>query len=93
MPLDGNPVVPQLRTNLGKGQVPSRKEGRGPRRSRHFSEAVDSFPEMSKITFKGLRKDGEEEGEGSNGTEVFSAPVGASEGFEGPTVAQSKYPE
>ncbi|MBW0587816.1 hypothetical protein O181_127531, partial [Austropuccinia psidii MF-1] len=37
-PLDGTPAVPQLRAKLDRGPIlagaaPSRKEGRGPRRS------------------------------------------------------------
>ncbi|MBW0490920.1 hypothetical protein O181_030635 [Austropuccinia psidii MF-1] len=37
-PLDGTPAVPQLRAQLDRrprmeGEAPSRKEGRGPRRS------------------------------------------------------------
>ncbi|MBW0528037.1 hypothetical protein O181_067752 [Austropuccinia psidii MF-1] len=38
VPLDGTPAVPQLRAQLDRGpcmqgEAPSRKEGRGPRRS------------------------------------------------------------
>ncbi|MBW0498317.1 hypothetical protein O181_038032 [Austropuccinia psidii MF-1] len=48
-PLDGTPEVPQLRAQLGRGAImegaaPSRKEGRGPRRSSSFSGVVGSFP-------------------------------------------------
>ncbi|MBW0503829.1 hypothetical protein O181_043544 [Austropuccinia psidii MF-1] len=40
-PLDDTPAVPQLRAHLGRGPnvegaAPSRKEGRGPRRSSSF---------------------------------------------------------
>ncbi|MBW0473397.1 hypothetical protein O181_013112 [Austropuccinia psidii MF-1] len=70
-PLDGTPTVPQLRAKLDRGPIlegaaPSRKEGRGPRRS-----------------------NGEEEEEESDGTEGFPAPVGVSQGTEGPAPAQS----
>ncbi|MBW0461081.1 hypothetical protein O181_000796 [Austropuccinia psidii MF-1] len=43
VPLDGTPEVPQLRAHLDRGPnlegaEPSRKEGRGPRRSIFFQE-------------------------------------------------------
>ncbi|MBW0561880.1 hypothetical protein O181_101595 [Austropuccinia psidii MF-1] len=49
VPLDGTPAVPQLRGHLDRGLVmggaaPSRKEGRGPRRSSSFSGVVGTFP-------------------------------------------------
>ncbi|MBW0522198.1 hypothetical protein O181_061913 [Austropuccinia psidii MF-1] len=53
---------------------------------------------MSKTTFKGLGKDGEKEeensveGEESEDTEAVPAPVGASEGIGGPTIAKSNQP-
>ncbi|MBW0512996.1 hypothetical protein O181_052711 [Austropuccinia psidii MF-1] len=48
-PLDGTPAVPQLRAQLDRGPhmegaEPSRKEGRGPRRSSSFSGVVAGFP-------------------------------------------------
>ncbi|MBW0489186.1 hypothetical protein O181_028901 [Austropuccinia psidii MF-1] len=48
-PPDGTPAVPQLRAHLDRGsnlegEAPSRKEGRGPRRSTSFSGVVGSFP-------------------------------------------------
>ncbi|MBW0555666.1 hypothetical protein O181_095381 [Austropuccinia psidii MF-1] len=57
-PLDGTPAVPQLRAQLDRGphmegEVPSRKEGRGPRRSSSFSGVVGGFPGTSRATFKG----------------------------------------
>ncbi|MBW0466567.1 hypothetical protein O181_006282 [Austropuccinia psidii MF-1] len=47
-PLDGTPTVPQLRAQLDRGPhmegaAPSRKEGRGPRRSNSFSGVVGGF--------------------------------------------------
>ncbi|MBW0530661.1 hypothetical protein O181_070376 [Austropuccinia psidii MF-1] len=53
---------------------------------------------MSKTTFRGPGEDGEEEEENSveeeesDGTEAAPAPVGASEGTRGPTLAQSNQP-
>ncbi|MBW0505613.1 hypothetical protein O181_045328 [Austropuccinia psidii MF-1] len=55
VPLDGTPAAPQLRAHLDRGPVtesaePSRKEGRGPRRSISFSGVVGSFPgPLSKV--------------------------------------------
>ncbi|MBW0524200.1 hypothetical protein O181_063915 [Austropuccinia psidii MF-1] len=58
VPLDCTPTVPQLRAQLDrgphlKGAEPSRKEGRGPRRSSSFSGVVGGFPVLSRTTFKG----------------------------------------
>ncbi|MBW0545127.1 hypothetical protein O181_084842 [Austropuccinia psidii MF-1] len=55
-PLHGTPTVPQLRDQLERGPnlegvVPSRKEGRGPRRSSSFSGVVGSFSGLSRTTF------------------------------------------
>ncbi|MBW0584766.1 hypothetical protein O181_124481 [Austropuccinia psidii MF-1] len=47
---------------------------------------------MSRNTFRGPGEDGEEEEEDSDGTESAPAPVGASEGTRGPTLAQSDQP-
>ncbi|MBW0464593.1 hypothetical protein O181_004308 [Austropuccinia psidii MF-1] len=57
-PLDGTPAVPQLRAQLDRGPrmegaAPSRKEGRGPRRSHNSSGVVGQFPGLSRTTFKG----------------------------------------
>ncbi|MBW0496124.1 hypothetical protein O181_035839 [Austropuccinia psidii MF-1] len=101
--LDGTPAVPQLRAQFDRGPImegaaPSRKEGRGPRRSNSFSGVVGQFPGLSRTTFKGPGEDGEEEEENSvekeqsDGTEGVPAPVGASQGTEGPTLAQSNKP-
>ncbi|MBW0569174.1 hypothetical protein O181_108889 [Austropuccinia psidii MF-1] len=51
-PLDGTPTVPQLRAKLDRGPIlegeaPSRKEGRGPRRSSSFSEVLGKMSEPS----------------------------------------------
>ncbi|MBW0496544.1 hypothetical protein O181_036259 [Austropuccinia psidii MF-1] len=67
-----------------EGEAPSRKEGRGPRRSNSFSQAVGIFTGPSRTAFKGPGKDGEEEEENyvekeySDGTEAVPTPVGAS---------------
>ncbi|MBW0521269.1 hypothetical protein O181_060984 [Austropuccinia psidii MF-1] len=50
VPLDGTPAVPQLRTQLGRGPhmegaEPSRKEGRGPRRSISLSGVENPMEE------------------------------------------------
>ncbi|MBW0528966.1 hypothetical protein O181_068681 [Austropuccinia psidii MF-1] len=102
-PLDGTPAVPPLKAPLDRGPIkeveaPSRKEGRVPRRSNSFSGVVGGFPGMSRTTFRGPGEDGEEEEENSveeeesDGTEAAPAPVGASEGTRGPTLAQSDQP-
>ncbi|MBW0472033.1 hypothetical protein O181_011748 [Austropuccinia psidii MF-1] len=102
VPLDGTPVVPQLRPHSERGPViegeaPSRKEGRGPRISISFSGVVGWFPGLSRTTFKDPGEDGGEEEssveeEESYGTESVPAPVGASQGTGGPTLAQSNQP-
>ncbi|MBW0526246.1 hypothetical protein O181_065961, partial [Austropuccinia psidii MF-1] len=103
-PLDGTPEVPQLRAQLDRGpnlerEAPSRKEGRGPSRSSSFSGVVGSFPGISRTTFKGPGEYGEEdeensvEEEESEGTQGVPAPVGASQGTGGPTLAQSNQSE
>ncbi|MBW0473342.1 hypothetical protein O181_013057 [Austropuccinia psidii MF-1] len=94
-PLDGPPEVPQLRAHLDRGlnlegEAPSRKEGRGPRRSSSFSEVVGGFPGLSRTNSKGPGEDGEEEE--SDGTEGVPAPVGASQGTGGPALAQYNLP-
>ncbi|MBW0586378.1 hypothetical protein O181_126093 [Austropuccinia psidii MF-1] len=102
-PLDGTPAVPQLRAQLDRGPrmegaAPSRKEGRGPRRSCSFSGVVGGFPGLSRTISKGPGEDGEEEEENSveeeesDGTEGVPAPVEASQGTGGPTLAQSNQP-
>ncbi|MBW0483320.1 hypothetical protein O181_023035 [Austropuccinia psidii MF-1] len=81
-----------------EGEAPSRKEGRDTRRSNSFSGVVSRFPGLSRTTFKGPGQDcGEEEEnsveeEESDGTEGVPAPVGASQGTGGPTLAQSNKP-
>ncbi|MBW0506210.1 hypothetical protein O181_045925 [Austropuccinia psidii MF-1] len=103
VPLDGTPAVSQLRARLDRGPTlegaaPSRKEGRGPRRSISLSGVVGGFPGLSRTSPKVQGEDDEEEEEnsveeeGSNGTEAAPAPVGASEGTRGPTLAQSDQP-
>ncbi|MBW0584012.1 hypothetical protein O181_123727 [Austropuccinia psidii MF-1] len=102
-PLDGTPAVSQLRAKsdrgtILKGAAPSRKEGRGPRRSSSFSGVVGLFCGTSRTNFRGPGEDGEEEEEnsveeeGSNGTEGVPSPVEASQGTGGPTLAQSNQP-
>ncbi|MBW0464113.1 hypothetical protein O181_003828 [Austropuccinia psidii MF-1] len=81
-----------------EGEEPSRKEVRGQRSSRSFSGVVGAFPGISKNLFKGPGEGGEEEEENSveekdyYGTEAVPAPVGASQGTGGPTIAQSNQP-
>ncbi|MBW0485267.1 hypothetical protein O181_024982 [Austropuccinia psidii MF-1] len=76
---------------------PSREEERGPRRSNSFSGVSGGFSGLSRTTFKGPGEDGEEEEENSveeeesNGTEGVPAPVGASQGTGGPTLAQCNH--
>ncbi|MBW0567169.1 hypothetical protein O181_106884 [Austropuccinia psidii MF-1] len=102
-PLDGTPEVPQPRAKLDSGPLlegaaPSRKEGGGPRRSSSFSGVVGVFPGTSRTIFRAPGEDGEEEEENSveeeesDGTEGVPAPVGAFQGTEGPTLAQSNQP-
>ncbi|MBW0590468.1 hypothetical protein O181_130183 [Austropuccinia psidii MF-1] len=102
-PLDSTPAVPQLRARIDRGShiegaAPSRKEGRGPRRSSSFSGVVGGFPGLSRTTLKGPGEDGEEkeensvEEEESDGTEGAPAPVGASQGTGGPTLTQCYQP-
>ncbi|MBW0561042.1 hypothetical protein O181_100757 [Austropuccinia psidii MF-1] len=79
-------------------EAPSRKEGRGPRRSNSFSGVASGFPGTSRTIFKGSGEDGEEEEEnsveeeGSDGTEGVPALVGASQCTGVPTLAQSDQP-
>ncbi|MBW0507663.1 hypothetical protein O181_047378 [Austropuccinia psidii MF-1] len=81
-----------------EGAAPSRKEGRGPRRSNSFSQVVGRFPGLSRTTFKGPGEDVEEEEEnsveeeGPDATEGVPAPVGASQATGGPTLPQSNQP-
>ncbi|MBW0471304.1 hypothetical protein O181_011019 [Austropuccinia psidii MF-1] len=94
-PLDGTPAVPQLRAQLDGGPhmeraAPSRKEGRGPRRSDSLCGVVGGFPRTSRTIFKGSGEDGEEEE--SDGTEGVLAPAGAAQGTGGTTLAQSDQP-
>ncbi|MBW0554974.1 hypothetical protein O181_094689 [Austropuccinia psidii MF-1] len=102
-PCHGTPAVPQLGDYLDRGPIlegaePSSKEGRGPRRSGSFSGVVDSFPGISRTTFKGPSEYGEEEEENSveeeesDGTEGVPAPVWEYQGTGGPTPTQSNQP-
>ncbi|MBW0517403.1 hypothetical protein O181_057118 [Austropuccinia psidii MF-1] len=74
------------------------KCGRVQRRSSSFSGVVGRFPGCSRTTLKGPGEDGEEEEENSveeeesDGTKGVPAPVGASQGTGGPTLAQSNHP-
>ncbi|MBW0562704.1 hypothetical protein O181_102419 [Austropuccinia psidii MF-1] len=102
-PLDGTPAVPQLRAQFDRGPImegeaPSRKEGRGPRRSISSSGVVGGFPELSRTSLKVPAEDYEEEEENSveeeesDGTEAAPAPVGESQHTGRPTLAQSDQP-
>ncbi|MBW0569144.1 hypothetical protein O181_108859 [Austropuccinia psidii MF-1] len=81
-----------------EGAAPSRKEGRGRRRSNTFSGVAGGFPGASRTIYRGPGEVGEEEEENSveeeesDGTEDVPAPVGASQGTEGPFLAQSDQP-
>ncbi|MBW0531619.1 hypothetical protein O181_071334 [Austropuccinia psidii MF-1] len=98
-PLDGTSEAPQLRAHLDRGPVmeegePSRKEGKGPRRSSSFSTLVGAFPVISRTTLKlpdeGDAKEEENsvEEEDFDSTEAASTPVGVSQGTGGPTLSQ-----
>ncbi|MBW0573032.1 hypothetical protein O181_112747 [Austropuccinia psidii MF-1] len=78
-PLDGTPAVSQVKAKLDRGPTlrgvaPSRKKGRVPRRSSENGEE---------------EKENSVEEEESDGTEGVPAPVEASRGTGGPTLAQS----
>ncbi|MBW0506276.1 hypothetical protein O181_045991 [Austropuccinia psidii MF-1] len=80
-----------------EGAAPSRKEGRGPRRSISLSGVVGGFPGLSRTGLKVQGEDDDEEEnsveeEESDGTEGVPAPVGASQSTGGPTLAQSDQP-
>ncbi|MBW0571657.1 hypothetical protein O181_111372 [Austropuccinia psidii MF-1] len=103
-PLDGTPAVPQLRAKLDRGPIlegaaPSRKQGRVPRGSSSFLGVVGGFPGTSRTIFRDPGEDCEEEEKNSveedksDGTEGVPAPVGASQGTGGPTLAQYKLSE
>ncbi|MBW0586316.1 hypothetical protein O181_126031 [Austropuccinia psidii MF-1] len=78
--------------------TPSRKEGRGPRRSISLSGVVGGFPGVSRTILKAQGEDDDdeeensEEEEESDGTEGVPAPVGASQSTGRPTLAQSDQP-
>ncbi|MBW0587541.1 hypothetical protein O181_127256 [Austropuccinia psidii MF-1] len=102
-PLDGTPAAPELRAHSDRGQnvegeAPSRKEGRGTKRSSSFSGVVGGFPGLLGTTLKGPGEDGEEEEENSveeessDGNEGVPSPVGESQGTGGPTLAQYNKP-
>ncbi|MBW0540426.1 hypothetical protein O181_080141 [Austropuccinia psidii MF-1] len=102
-PPDVTPAVSQLRAQLDRGPrmegaPPSRKEGRGPRRSSSFSGVVGGFPGTSRTLFKCPGEDGQEEEENyveeeeSDGTGGAPAPVGVPQGTGGPTVSQYNQP-
>ncbi|MBW0587583.1 hypothetical protein O181_127298 [Austropuccinia psidii MF-1] len=69
-PLDGTPAVPQLRAQLDRGPImegaaPSRKEGKGRRRSSSFLGVVGGFPGLSRTSLKIPGEGDEEEKENS----------------------------
>ncbi|MBW0571891.1 hypothetical protein O181_111606 [Austropuccinia psidii MF-1] len=101
--LGGTPAVPQLRAQLDsgphmEGAAPSRKEGRGPRRSISLSGVFGGFPGFSRPSLKVQGEDDDKveensvEEQGSDGTEGVPAPVGASKSTGGPNLAQSDQP-
>ncbi|MBW0535589.1 hypothetical protein O181_075304 [Austropuccinia psidii MF-1] len=81
-----------------EGAAPSRKEGRGPRRSISSSGVVGGFPGFSRTSLKVQGEDDDEEEENSveeeesDGTEDVPAPMGASQSTGGPTLAQFDKP-
>ncbi|MBW0530095.1 hypothetical protein O181_069810 [Austropuccinia psidii MF-1] len=75
-----------------EGAAPSRKEGRGTRRSNSFSGVVGGFTGLSRTSFKGPGEDGEEEEEESDGIESVPASVGEPQGTGGLTLAQYNQP-
>ncbi|MBW0475691.1 hypothetical protein O181_015406 [Austropuccinia psidii MF-1] len=101
MPIQNSPPARQTRAQDRAQATEDQiwKEGRGPRRSNSFSGEFGRFPGLSRTTFKGPGEDGAEEEEnsveeeGSDGTEGVPAPVGASQGTGGPTLAQSNQSE
>ncbi|MBW0539957.1 hypothetical protein O181_079672 [Austropuccinia psidii MF-1] len=78
--------------------APQQKEGSRPRRSSSFSGVVGGFLGTSRTIFTSPGEDREKEEENaveeeeSDGTEGVPAPVGASQGTEGQTLAQSNQP-
>ncbi|MBW0503190.1 hypothetical protein O181_042905 [Austropuccinia psidii MF-1] len=101
MPIQHLPPERQTRSQARAQATedPIWKEGRGSRRSNSFSGVVGGFPGLSRTSFKGPGEDCEEEEENyveeeeSDGTEGVPAPVGASQGTGGPTLAQSHQSE
>ncbi|MBW0477765.1 hypothetical protein O181_017480 [Austropuccinia psidii MF-1] len=99
-PLNGSPAVPQLRAQLDRGPIlegaaPSRKEGRGPRRSNPFSGVVGGFPVLSKVLVKMVKRRRRilwMVRTKKKKTEGAPAPVGASQSTQGSTLAQSDHP-
>ncbi|MBW0538977.1 hypothetical protein O181_078692 [Austropuccinia psidii MF-1] len=78
-----------------EGATPSRKEGRGPRRSSSFSGVVGSFPGILRTTSKGPSEEEENNSvseEESDGIEGVPSPVGESQGAGGPTLSQYNQP-
>ncbi|MBW0494917.1 hypothetical protein O181_034632 [Austropuccinia psidii MF-1] len=67
-----------------EGPSPSRKEGRGPRRSNSFSEGPAEDVEEE--------EENSVEKEDSDGTEGVPTPLGASQGTGGPALAQYNQP-
>ncbi|MBW0501085.1 hypothetical protein O181_040800 [Austropuccinia psidii MF-1] len=102
-PLDSSPAVPHLRAHLDRGQFmegeePSRKEGRGPKKTNSFLGVVGTSTGIQNTTLTGLGEDYVEEEQNyveekeSDSTEASPAPVGESQGTGGPNLAQSNHP-
>ncbi|MBW0468416.1 hypothetical protein O181_008131 [Austropuccinia psidii MF-1] len=74
--------TPRVPLDETPAEAPSRKEGRGPRRSSLFPCVFGAFPSISRITFRGPGEDdAEEEGnsveeETSDSTQDSPTPVG-----------------
>ncbi|MBW0481169.1 hypothetical protein O181_020884 [Austropuccinia psidii MF-1] len=81
-----------------EGEAPSRKEGRGPRRSSLFSGVVGTFPGISRTTPKGTDEDDAEEEENSveeeepDSDEASPNPLGESQDTGRKTLAQYNHP-
>ncbi|MBW0591086.1 hypothetical protein O181_130801 [Austropuccinia psidii MF-1] len=78
-PLDGTPAVPKLRAQLDRGP---HMEGAAPSRKEGIGPGEDGEEEEENYV----------EEEESDGTEGVPAPVEASQGTGGPTLAQSNQP-
>ncbi|MBW0504301.1 hypothetical protein O181_044016 [Austropuccinia psidii MF-1] len=81
-----------------QGEAPSRKEGRGPRRSSSFSGVVGTFTGISRTTLKGpgdndaKKEENSVEEEELESTEAAPTAVVEYKGNGGPNLSQSNQP-